>query len=63
MNAIRYRTSYLINKRDPLIIYFALGNDVSLRCIIGLPTLLILGVLADFVNGDFLVLTLIVSFL
>ena len=40
---IRYRTPYLINKRDPLFIYFALGNDVSLRCVLGLSTLLALG--------------------
>ena len=32
---IRYRTPYLINKRYPLFIYFALGNDVSFRCVLG----------------------------
>ena len=33
---IRYRSLYLINNRVPLFIYFALGNYVSLRCVIGL---------------------------
>ena len=37
---IRYRTPYFIKKRDPLFIYFALSNDISLRCVLGLPTLL-----------------------
>ena len=40
---IRYKTPYLVNKRDPLFIYFTLGNDVPLRCGLGLPTLLTLG--------------------
>ena len=34
---IRYKTLYFINKRDPLFIYFVLENDVSLRCVLGLP--------------------------
>ena len=33
--AIRYKTPYFINKRDPLFISFALGNDVFLRCVLG----------------------------
>ena len=37
---IRYRNPYLVNKRDPLFISFALGNDVLLRRVLGLPTLL-----------------------
>ena len=41
--AIRYRTPCLINKRDPLIISFVLGNDVFLRWVLDLPTLLTLG--------------------
>ena len=40
---IRYKTPYLVNKRDPLFIYFAFGNDISLRCVLGLPILLALG--------------------
>ena len=30
---IRYRTPYFIKKRDPLFIYFAIGNNISLRCV------------------------------
>ena len=51
---IRYRTPYLVNKRDPSFIYFALGNDVSLRCVLGLPTLLALGGLINLVKGEFI---------
>ena len=36
---IRYHKLYLINKRNSSLIYFNLGNDVSLRCVLGLPTL------------------------
>ena len=51
---IRYRTPYFINNRDPLFIYFALGNDVSLRCVLGLPTCLALGGLINLVKGEFI---------
>ena len=51
---IRYRIPDLVNKRDPLFIYFSLGNDVSLRCVLGLPTLLALGGLINLVNGKFI---------
>ena len=51
---IRYRTPYFIHKRDPLFIYFALGNDVSLRCVLGLSTLLALGGLINLVKGEFI---------
>ena len=37
---IRYHTPYLVNNKDPLILSFALGNDMSLRSLIGLPILL-----------------------
>ena len=50
---IRYRTPYLVNKRDPLFIYFSLENDVSLRCVLGLPTLLTIGGLINLVKGEF----------
>ena len=50
---IRYRTPYFINKRDPLFIYSALGNDVFLRCILRFPTLLVLGGLVDLVKWEF----------
>ena len=51
---IRYKTPYFLNKRDPLFIYFALGNDVSLCCVLGLPTLLALGGLINLVKGEFI---------
>ena len=50
-SVIRYKTPYLTNKRDPLFIYLALGNDVSFRCVLGLPTLLAVGGLIDLVKG------------
>ena len=50
---IHYRTPYLVNNQYHLFVYFALGNDVSLRCVIGLPTLLPLGSLIDLVNSTF----------
>ena len=50
---IRYKTPYLSNKRDPLSIYFALANDVSLRYVLELLTLLALGGL-NLVTGEFI---------
>ena len=49
---IRYHTPYLVNKRDPLFISFALGNDVSLRYVLGLPTLLAIGGSIYLVKGE-----------
>ena len=37
---IRYKTSYIVNRKESCILSFALGNDVSLRCVLGLLTLL-----------------------
>ena len=37
---IRYYTPYVVNDTDPLILSFALGDDISLRSVLGLPTLL-----------------------
>ena len=51
---IRYKTPYFLNKRDPLFISFALENDVSLCCVLGLPTLLALGGLINLVKGEFM---------
>ena len=51
---IRYKTPYLVNKRDPLFIYFTLGNDVPLRCALGLPTLLTLGGQTNLLKGEFI---------
>ena len=50
---IRYRTPYLVNNQDSLFVSFALGDDISLRCVVGLPTLLALGGLIDLVKGIF----------
>ena len=40
---IRYHTPYLVNKQDPLFLSFTLGNDEYIRCVLGLPTLLVIG--------------------
>ena len=50
---IRYRTPYLDNNRNPLFIFFALSNNVSLRCVIWLPTQLSQSGLIDLVKGTF----------
>ena len=50
---ISYRTSCLVNNQDPLFVSFALCNDVSLRYVIELLTLLALGGLIDSVKGAF----------
>ena len=51
---IRYKIPYFINKRDPLFIYFDLGSDVSLRCVLVLPNLLALGGFFNLVKGEFI---------
>ena len=55
---IRYKTPNFINSRDPLFISFVLINDVSLRCVLGLPTLLALGGLINLVQGEFIFLAI-----
>jgi len=50
---IRYKTPYFINQRYPLFVYFSLGNDASLRCVLEFLTLLALGGLIDLVKGEF----------
>ena len=50
----RYKTPYFINKREPLFIYLALGNNISLRCILRLSILLVLGGLINLVKGEFI---------
>ena len=37
---IRYKTPYIIAGKEPFILSFALGKDVSLRSVLGLPTLI-----------------------
>ena len=44
---IRYYTPYLVNNKDPLILSFALGNDMCLCSVLGLPTPLSMGVTID----------------
>ena len=57
---ICYCAPYLVSNQYPLFVYFSLGNDVSRRCVIGLPILLALSGLIDLVKGAFFVLKLIV---
>ena len=40
---VRYKTPYTIIVKGPFVLSFALGNDVSLSCVLGLPTLLVMG--------------------
>ena len=60
---IMYHTPYLVNKREPLFLSFALGNDVSLRYVLDLPTLLAIGGSINLVKGDLFALRLIVRLL
>ena len=48
---IRYKTPYIIAGKGPFILSFALGKDVSLRSVIGLPTLLTMGADNNLVKG------------
>ena len=48
---IRYKTPYIVNDKAPFILSCALGNDVSLRCVFGLPTLLAMGASIGLASG------------
>ena len=48
---IRYKTPYIVNGKGPFILSFALGNDVSLRCVLVLPTLLAMGASIGLASG------------
>ena len=48
---IRYYTPYLVNNKDPLFLSFALGTDMALRSLLGLPTLLSMGATIDLSRG------------
>ena len=48
---IRYRTPYIVNGKGPFILSFALGNDVSLRCVLGVHTLLAVGASIGLASG------------
>lgn len=48
---IRYKTLYPITRKYPFILFFALGNNTSLRSVLGLPILLAMGAEIDLVKG------------
>ena len=48
---IRYHIPYLVNNKDPLILSFVLGNDMSLRSVLGRSTLLSMGTTIDLSRG------------
>ena len=48
---IRYHTLYLVNNKDPLILSFALENDMSLCSVLGFSTRLSMGVTIDVSRG------------
>ena len=49
---IRYRTPDLINNTSLFILFFALGNDVALRCVLGIPCLLAMGTVFHILQGQ-----------
>ena len=51
---IKCKTPYFLNKRNHLFISFALRNDVSFRCLLWWPTLLVLGEFIHLVKGKFI---------
>ena len=51
---IRYKTLYVMNDKDPFVLSFVLGTDVSLSCVLGLPTLLLRSVIIDSVSSALL---------
>ena len=48
---IRYKISYTVAGKGPFMLSFALGNDVSLRRVLRLPTLLAMGADINLVKG------------
>lgn len=48
---IRYKTPYVVDGKGSFILSFALENDVSLRSVLGLPTLLAMGSDINLVKG------------
>ena len=51
---IRYKTLYVMNDKGPFVLSFVLGTDVSLGCVLGLPTLLLRSVIIDSVSSALL---------
>ena len=48
---IHYKTPYIMTGKGLFILSFALGNDVSLGCVFGLPTLLAMGISIGLASG------------
>ena len=48
---IRYKTPYTVDGKGPFILSFVLSNDVNLRSVLGLPTLLVMGANINLVKG------------
>ena len=48
---IRYKTPYIVNGKGPFVLSFVVGNDVSLRCVLGLPALLAMRASIDLTSG------------
>ena len=48
---ICYKTPYIMNGKDIFVLSFAMGNDVSLRSVLGLLRLLAMGAGIDLVFG------------
>ena len=48
---IRYHTPYLAYNKDLLIVLFALSDDISLRTVLCLPTLLAMGTTINLQRG------------
>ena len=60
---VRYETPYIVTGKGPFVLSFTLGNDVSLRSILGLPTLLTIGAGIDLIQGLLSCVKVIVTFL
>ena len=48
---IRYKTLFTVSIKGLFVLTFTLGNDVSVRCVLGLPTLLAMGAAIDLVKS------------
>ena len=51
---VRYKIPYIVQGSVPIIHLIALGNDVSLCCVLELSTILSIGVVTNFFSGNFL---------
>ena len=50
--AIQYKTPYIVQGCGLFILSFVLGYDVSLHYVLGLPTLLSIGVAINLLSGE-----------